>query len=372
MSLELKEVKTGKEFKRFIKLPWKIHRDHKNWLPPVYIDEKIFFDPKKNNSFDNCDTILVIAYLDNIPVGRIMGIINKKYNELKNENAGRFGFIECYNEQEVAHELINYIEKWAVEKGCDKIIGPYGFSDKDPQGLMIEGFEHPSIISSPCNEEYMVRLVENEGYTKEVDCFACIYNISSGVPELYPRIIERINRNGNYRVIDFASKAHLRYYIVPVFRLMNETYSHLYGYVPMTEKEMNDFADRYMPILDKRFIKVAEANNEVVSFVIAIPCLTEGIIKAKGRLFPFGFIHILRAGKKTKKLDLMLGATKNELQGVGLEILTSLQLIESARKAGMEQIEIHLMLETNTKVLAEMERIGARVHKKFRVYQKAL
>jgi hypothetical protein len=370
MSLVIKEVSSKREFRRFINLPWEIHKKHKNWLPPVYVDELVFFNAKKNKSFEYCDTILLLAYRDDVPVGRIMGIVNQKYNNLKNEHHGRFGFIECYEDQEIAHELISYIEKWAISKGCDKIIGPYGFSDKDPQGLQIEGFEYPPIISSPCNEVYMVKLIENEGYTKEVDCLVYKYDISSGVPELYPRIVERINRNGKYKLIGFTSKEHLRYYILPIFKLMNETYSHLYGYVPMTEREMTEFADRYMPILDKRFIKVAESDNEVVSFVIAIPCLTEGIQKAKGKLLPFGFLSILNESKRTKKIDLMLGATKTELQGAGLEILTSLQLIESAKEAGIESIEIHLMLETNTKVLAEMERIGAKVHKRFRVYQK--
>jgi hypothetical protein len=268
--------------------------------------------------------------------------------------------------------LIAYAEDWARSKGCTRIIGPYGFSDKDPQGFMIEGYELPPLIVSACNYPYQVALLENEGYTKEVDCLAMKYDLNTPLPPVYERVMERYGSREGFEILEFTSKKELRKYIVPVFTLMNETYAEIFGFVPMTEKEMHAFADRYMPILDPHFIKIVIYKGEISAFMLGIPTLTEGLQRAKGKLFPFGFYHILRAAKKTKSLDLMLGAVKNRYHGMGFEVPMSLKLLKSAREAGYKQIEAHLILETNRLSLAEMKRAGAMPHKRFRVYKKDL
>jgi hypothetical protein len=372
MGIEVKRVSSKSELKQFIYLPEKIHRGHENWLPPLYVDEWNFFNPKKNKSFGYSETILAMAYHDGKPVGRIMGIINKRYNELKGENNARFGYLECYNDTEISHALLQYIERWAKDYGCTRIVGPYGFSDKDPQGFMVDGFEHPPLIAAACNWPWIVPLLEAEGYTKEVDCLVFMFHIHDNLPPLYSRINERVEKREGVRLVEFSSKKQMKPYIIPIFRLMNETYSELYGFVPLEEQEMTDFAARYMPILDPRFIKAVEYKGEMAAFIIGIPSMTKGIQKSKGRLLPFGLFHIMAAAKKTKQIDLMLGAVKNSLQGQGLEILMALKLLESMKNAGFEQIEIHLVLETNHRMIAEMNRAGASIHKRFRVFGKDL
>ena len=372
MSIEIIEVTTKRQLRQFIHLPEKINKGYANWLPPVYVDEWKFFNPKKNKAFSLSDTTLVMALKDGIPAGRIMGIIHKKYNELHQERHGRFGYLECFNDPDVAHALLSYIEDWAREKGMNRIIGPYGFSDKDPQGFLIEGFGHMPILDSACNQPYMIALITREGYTKEIDCRIYKMDISNDLPEIYSRIAQRLEQKEEYQILEFTKRAKLRPYIVPVLRLLNDTYDELYGFVPMTDEEINDFADRYMPIIDPRFVKVIEKDGVMLGFLVGMPNITKGIQKSGGYLFPFGIFNIMSSAKHTDQLDLMLGAVKKEYRGRGFEVAMGIRIIESARQAGFKHMEVHVVLETNTRMIAEMERLNIAVHKRFRVYQKSL
>ena len=372
MAIILKDVSTKKEFNDFIHLPEKIHKGHKQWLPPLYMDEKIFFDPKKNHSFSVCDHRLILAYKDGVLVGRIMGIINRQYNQMNDVNNVRFGFIETYNDQEVAHELIAEIENWGREKGMTKIVGPFGFTDREPQGLLIEGFEHEPVIDSACNFEYMPKLVENEGFTKELDCVLYRYPLANPLPESMYKIYDRITSRKDYEFLEFKNKRQLKPWIVPVLRAMNESFGEIYGFVPMDEIEMQEMAKKYLPVIDLDFVKIVAKEDRVVAFMISIPNMYKGMQKAKGHLFPFGLIHILRAMKSAKSLTFMLGAVVPDHQKRGLDLYFTLSTINSAIKRGMIYVDTHVVMEQNLEMMAEFKRYGGFLLKKFRVYQKAL
>ncbi len=372
MQIIIKQVESKREYSTFIHLPFKIHKDHSQWVPPVIMDERAFFDSKRNKSFAHCDTILLLAYRGKEAVGRIMGIIHNSYNALKNETNGRFGFLECYNDPEVARALLQAIEKWALQYGMTRMIGPYGFSDKDPQGFLIEGFEHIALIASSCNHPYMIELVEQNGYSKEVDCLAFRLPVDFEVPDSHRKIFERTLRNNNLIVIEFSKRKELVPWVPSILALMNECYADIYGFIPLDEKEKKAFADRYLPIIDPRFVKLITKNNELVAFFIALPNFSKGLQKSRGYLFPVGIFHIMQSMKRTKQLDLMLGGVKPVNQGLGLEVLMGFKMKESAQNAGFEKIEVHLILETNYKMLAEIHKLNAQPHKRFRVYQKAL
>ncbi len=372
MSVKLKQVQSHRELKEFIYLPAKIHCDHPTWVPPIYVDEWKSFNRKKNRAFSYCDATLVLAYRSGKAAGRIMGVINHRYNNSRQETIGRFAYLECWDDQEVAHALLGHIETWAMQRGMDKLIGPLGLTDQDPEGFLVEGFGHRATIATYHNFEFMIRLVTNEGYIKDVDYVVYKVDIPKDIPEVYRRIYQRITKRGGFKLIEFAKRRRMKPYIRPVFRLMNECYSGLYGFVPLDEQEMNDLAKRYLPILDPRFVKIVTKDDEVVSFILGIPDMTEGIQKAKGHILPLGIFRILRAAKRTKQLDLLLGAVKDEYRGRGLDVMMGLKIFESAREAGFEYIDSHHELETNTKVRAEMERMGGQVYKRFRVFQKPL
>ncbi len=374
MDVTLKEVKSKKELKKFIYLPEKIHKDHPNWVHPIYMDEKKYFNAKKNKGFKYCDTKLLLAYSGNRIIGRIMGIINHRYNQFRNEKTARFGYLETWEDEETVKTLLSSIESWARDSKMEKIVGPYGFTDQDPEGFLIDGFESPVTIPGYYNFEWLPDLVEKQGYSKDIDYVVYKLDIPKEFPEFYKKIYERVKRKGEFEIIEFRKRAELKPWIKPVLKLMNECYSQsdIYGYTPLEEEEMQDLAKRYLPLLDPRFVKGVKKGDEVVSFIVGMPNFTEGIRKAKGRLLPFGIFRVMRAAKKTKQLDLLLGAVKEKYRGRGLDVFMGVKMLMSAHKAGLELIDTHHEMETNTKVRAEMEKMGGVIYKRFRVYKKQL
>ncbi|MBP1669678.1 MAG: hypothetical protein H6Q21_2044 [Bacteroidetes bacterium] len=373
MTLQIKEVQSKRDLKKFIYLPEEIHRHHKNWIPPLYMDEWDFYNPAKNSAFRHSTTILLLAYRDNKPVGRIMGIINHKYNKTHNETHARFFNLECWEDPETASTLITAIENWARKNGMTKLIGPLGFSDKDPQGFMIEGFDNPMAVATNCSLPYMPSLIENCGYTKEVDLVSYKVDIPDGIPQIYNTVYERVKNNGDFSVLEFTTKKELRKYIRPVFELINETYAEIYGFAELEPDEMDFMANRYMLILNPKFIKVIlDKNRKIAAFIVGMPEMAEGIRKARGRMFPFGFIKILREGKRSKMLTLYLGAVKEEYRGNGLDALMGIKMLDTAKKEKMAFMDSHLVLETNTRMRREYERLAGVIYKKYRIYKKEL
>lgn len=374
MAVDIKEVQSRKDLKAFIYLPEKIHAGHANWVHPIYMDDWKYFDKTKNKAFGYCDTVMLLAHRGGPCVGRVMGVINHRYNDHRNEMTARFGYLETHEDQEAVHALLARVEDWARTKGMTRIVGPYGFSDQDPEGFLIEGFGHRPTIATYYNFEWMPKLVENEGYSKDIDYFVYKLDVPKEMPEFYKRIYERAEKKGNFEIIEFKNKKQLKPWIRPIFSLMNETYmqNNIYGYAPLDEKEMDDLAKRYLPVVNPHFIKVVAKDSEPVAFIIGLPDMSEGIQKAKGKLFPFGFMHILRAAKRTKQLDLLLGAIKDRYRGMGLDVMMGVKMIQSAQEAGYEVMDTHHEMEANVKVRAEMERMGGKIYKKFRVFQKTL
>jgi len=374
MDITIREVKSRKDLRKFIFLPEKIHANHTNWVHPIYMDEWKYFDSKKNKAFSYSETLLLLAYRGEEVVGRIMGIINKRYNEYKGEKTARFGYLETWEDEEIVRALLQAVEEWAREQRMAKIIGPYGFTDQDPEGFLIEGFENRATIATYYNFEWMPQMVERQGYAKDVDYFVYQLDVPKEIPEFYKKIYERVRRKGNFEIVEFKKRKEIKPWIIPVLQLMNECYigSNIYGYTPLDEQEMMDLAKRYLPVLDPRLVKVVRREDEIVAFIVGIPDMTEGIQKARGKLLPFGFLKILWAAKKTKQLDLLLGAVKEPYRGRGLDVLMGVGMLMSAHESGLKMIDTHHELESNVLVRAEMEKMGGKLYKRFRVYTKNL
>jgi hypothetical protein len=368
----IKEVLTRKDRREFIYLPEKVHRNEPNWLPPIYMDEWELYNTKKNKSYKYADAILLLAYKDNKPVGRIMGIVNNRYNEINQEYHGRFCFMECFNDREVFHALIAKVEDWVKSKGLNILVGPLGFSDKDPQGFQIDGFEYPLFMTAPNNSKYMPELIEEEGYVKKVDLVNYLGKIPTEFPLVYEKVLSRFANSSDYKIIEFETKKDLKPYIIGVLELMNETFAEIYGFVPLNDKEKTDFAKRYLPILDPKFIKVVESGGKLVGFAVGMPDISKGILDSRGRILPFGIFKILRELKRSKKLLMMLGGVKKEYRGKGLDVLMGVKMLQSGIKLKMELLDSHLVLENNSKMRGEYERVGCKVVKTFRIYQKNL
>ena len=370
VNLKITPILSRKELKIFIMLPYLIHKNHKKWVPPLISDEWKFFNEKKNPTIQKNDTVLYLAYQNDKPAGRIMGIINRQRNNRLNERNAYFGYLECYDDQGVARALLQQIEIWAVEMGMDRLIGPLGFNDQDQKGFIIEGFEYEPSTQTIYNFEYMPALVENSGYSKEIDYVVYQLDLKKPIPEVYKKIVDRLYARGTFYLPDFTKKKELKPWIKPALQLMNETFAELFGYDPLTDEEMLILSRKFLPVIDPRFVKIAVMNNTLEAFILGIPNLNEGLRKAKGKLFPFGWFYLIRAFRQSKQFDLLIAGVRSEYRGAGLDVYGMLRVIEEAIQAGFTVLDSHHELEDNMRVRSVMEKWGGKVCKRFRVYKK--
>jgi hypothetical protein len=374
MKIVIKPVCSRSDLRKFIHLPAKIHKGHLNWIPPLYSDEWEFFNARKNKAYGYSDVILLLALRGEKVVGRVMGIVHKEYNDLHHQKYARFNYLESWDDREVITELLHYVEDWARIKGMVKLVGPLAFSDKDPQGYLIEGFDEPIAIATHCNYPYVIDHLEALGFEKDIDLVVYKIQIPDQTPELYIKVAQRaLSNNPGIEMLEFTKRKNLKPWIRPIFTLINDTFKDIYGFMPFTLEEMDDFANRYLLIMDPRLIKViVNERKEPVAFVIGMPDISKGIRRSKGYLIPIGILHILLAGRRTRQLNLLLGAVHPDYQNRGLDTIIGSAMLDSARAQKMKYIDSHLEMETNTKVRAEMEYMGGKVYKTYRVFGKAL
>lgn len=373
MQIEIREVNSKKDLKTFVYLPEKIHRNHSEWIHPLYIDDLTFFDRKKNRSFLSSEVILCLAWQGSEAVGRVMGIVNTRYNEHKGEKNARFCFLECSNDLAIAQALIGYVSQWAKKLGMTRLVGPLGFSDKEPQGMMVEGFDEQVALATNYNFPWLPEFIGKLGFEKEVDLVSYLMPVDNPANGRMAEIAGRALRNHHFRLLEFNRKKELKPWVVPIFRLINEAYINIYGFVALEEYEMQEYARRYLPVLDPRFVKVVlDADQQVAAFIVSLPEISQGIRNARGRLLPFGWYHIIQASKTTKQLTLLLGGIADRHRGKGLDAILSESLLRSAKEAGLTKIDSHLVLETNRLMRAECERHNGRLHKRYRVFGKTL
>ena len=374
MSVQIRQVTTKGDYKSFIYLPEKIHHAHPNWVHPLYIDEEAFFNPDKNPAFQKNPNILFLAYRDNILVGRIMGIIPTGFNQSNQSKDARFSYFECYDDREVFEALLKAVESWAIEQGSDQLIGPLGFSDKEPQGFVTMGHNEKSMLVTNCNFKYMVDFIEEQRFEAFVKL--CQYDVplTEKIIHRYLPFAERVKRNLQVKVHEFNKSSEIKPYVQKVFQLINKTYNKIYGFSETTEKEADEFARRFLPLLNPRLIKlITDENDDVVAFIIGMPDLSNGIRKAKGRLLPLGWMHIWKASRRSKRLVLLLGAVKNEYQNKGLDAVLAVTLIGSALDLGFTMMDSHLIMKDNIKMRREIERLeNFRQYKEYSIFRKSL
>ncbi|MBK9290215.1 MAG: hypothetical protein IPM52_01055 [Bacteroidetes bacterium] len=373
MELRVEPVRSAGDLRIFIHLTEQLHKNHPQWVPPIYKDEYRYFSPGFNPALRDNHTILALAWMHNKPVGRVMGIINQRYNQSHNEAHVRFCFLDCPDDQNICNALLNFVAQWGATHGMSHLVGPLGFSDKDPQGMMVEGFDEKPVIATNLNQVYLPDLLQNYGFAKHLDLVSYLIPTPESLPERYLNAIQRVQQSDAFILKEFKGKRELRRWIMPVFRLINEAYRDIYGFDPLSEEEMKELAHRYLPVLDAEFVKlITDRRGRLLAFVVAMPELSEGIRKAGGRIWPFGWWHILKCWRSTQLLTLLLGAVHPDHRNHGLTLLLAQSLIQTARQRGITHIDSHLILEHNRLMRAECERLGGRLHKRFRIFIKPL
>lgn len=374
MEITIKQVNSKADLKEFIFLPEKIHKAHPYWLHPLYMDEKKFFNQSKNPAFWHNPYILLLAYSNNKPVGRIMGIVPVEYNRKNNINTARFAYFECFENNRVFTQLLGAVENWAMQQGCKQLIGPMGFTDKEPQGFLMKGYNKSTMLVTNCSYPFMQQYIQQAGYTTHVQLCQYEVPITHELAERYKKFAALIQNRLNIRVIEFNSVKEVRPYIRAVFELINKTYQEIYGFTNITDEEMKEFAQRFLPLLNPRLIKIiCDAAGNVIAFVVAMADFSNGLRKARGRILPTGWYHIWRSAKKSKRLVLLLGAIDPAMQHKGLDAILATRIFESAIQLGFTTIDSHIIMRDNYKMRREIERLdGFDLYKEYTIFKKII
>jgi GNAT superfamily N-acetyltransferase len=372
MSVEIREVKSKKELKRFVNFQYLLYKGNKYFVPSIRSNVLKTFDPKLNPSYDFCEVRLWLAYSNNRIVGRIAGILNLSYNSIKDEKCIRFGWFDFVDDFEIAKALLKTVEDWGREIGMKKIHGPIGMTNFDPSGILVDGFEETATSSSVYNYPYYSKHIEKLGFTKENDWIEFKIPVPDKTPDQLHRIAKIVESKFNLTVIRPRTSADLLKYGKGIFTLMNEAYKGLYTVLEFNEKQMNYYIKKYLPSLPPRYVSIVLLKDEVVAFGISMPSISKALQKSNGRLFPFGFIRIMKALKKNTILDLMLIAVKPEHQNKGINSIMFDELIPIYIQNGFKQVETNSEMETNVKVQSQWKFFEPRLTKRKRSYFKQI
>ena len=377
MSITIQEISGTRGLKKFAKFPINLYKGNEYYVPALVLDEVGTLNSKNNPAFDFCESVYYMAYKDGEPVGRIAGIINHKANEKSGEKAGRFGFVDFIDDKEVSKALFNAVEKWAKSKGMTEIHGPLGFTDMDPEGTLVEGFDQLSTMSAIYNYPYYPQHIESMGYEKAIDWVEYKIKVPECVPEKHQRISDIVQRKYNLRILKFksASDVYKGNYGQKIFDLINNAYADLYGYSTLSQRHIDYYVKMYIPMirLDLVTLIIREEDDTVVGFGISLPSLSHAMQKAKGHLFPFGWIHLLKALKtKPKVIDLYLTGVLPEYQNKGVNALLFNDLIPVYIGLGVEYAESNPELASNNAVQAQWDYFKREHHKTRRAFIKKL
>ncbi|NDV57628.1 N-acetyltransferase [Bacteroides sp. 519] len=376
MAVIVKRVSNKKELKKFIRFNYELYKNNPYSIPDLYDDMLNTFSKEKNAAFEFCEAEYFLAYRDDKIVGRIAGIINRKANEVWNKKDVRFGWIDFIDDQEVSAALINAVEEWGKAKGMTHIQGPLGFTDFDAEGMLIEGFDQLGTMATIYNYPYYPVHMEKLGFEKDADWVEFKIYIPDDIPEKHQRITNLVKAKYNLKVKKYtSSKAIAADYGQEIFQLMNEAYQSFYGFSPLTEKQIEQYVKMYLPIVDLRMVTlITDGEDKLVGVGISMPSLSEALQKAKGKMLPFGWYHLLKALfiKRAKMLDLLLVAVKPEYQNKGVNALLFSDLIPVYKKIGFIFAESNPELEQNGKVQAQWDYFKTEQHKKRRAFVKVI
>lgn len=376
MTVQIKPVSSQKEMKIFVRFGNRLYKGNKYYVPSMPMDDLNTFNPKKNGAFDFSEAQCFLAYKDGEVVGRVAAIVNYKANESWNVKQVRFGWIDFIDDLEVSAALLQAVETFGKEKGMTQIVGPLGFTDFDPEGMLVEGFDRLSTMALIYNHPYYPEHMKKLGYFKETGWVEYRITLPEYMPEKHVKYADIIRRRYNLKIVKKTrSEIKKERYGHKLFKLINETYCVLYGYSLLSEKQIDQYVDMYLSIVDTKMLTFVEnEDGDLVAAGISIPSLSEALQKCNGEIFPFGWWHILKSmfWKKPDTLDLLLIGIRPDYQNKGLNSLVFMDLFDNYKKLGFKYAETNANLETNIKVQAMWDPFEKELHKRRWVFAKEL
>lgn len=374
MSVLIKTVTTRKELKTFVRFANKLYKGNKYYVPSMPFDDLNTLDKEKNGAFDFCEAEYYLAYKNGVLVGRVAAIVNHKANESWKVKQVRFGWFDFIDDMEVSAALLDAVIAFGKEKGMTQIVGPLGFTDFDPEGMLVEGFDRVSTMALIYNHPYYPEHMKKLGYYKETGWLEYRITIPAEVPERHIRLAELVKERNNLTLRKLTRRQiRKENYGVKLFNLINDTYCKLYGYSLLSDRQIEQYVDMYLSLVDPRMLNfVEDENGDLIAAAITIPSLAEALQKCNGEIFPFGWWYLLKNMfiKKPETLDLLLIGVRPDYQNKGVPTLVICDLIDTFNKLGFRYAESNANLETNTAIQALWGPFEKEQHKKRWVFGK--
>lgn len=376
MSVVIKAVSSKKDMKIFVRFANKLYKGNKYYVPCMPFDDINTLDKNKNGAFDFCEAELYLAYKDGKVVGRVAAIINHKANSAWDVKQVRFGWIDFIDDLEVSSALLDAVARYGKERGMTHVAGPLGFTDFDPEGMLVEGFDRLSTMALIYNYPYYPEHMKKLGYYKETGWVEYRITIPEILPENHRRLSEVIKERYGLKLRKLTRRQIRKEgYGRKLFQLINETYCVLYGYSLLSDKQIDQYVSLYLSLVDTRMLTFIEnPEGELIAAGISIPSLSEALQKCNGEIFPFGWWHLLKAMflKKPDTLDLLLIGVRQDYQSKGVNSLLFVDLFENYKKMGFRYAETNANLETNAKVQAMWHPFEKELHKRRWVFAKEI
>ena len=352
MITKIKEVTTRKDLKTFVQFPNRLYKSNPYYVPQIESMDRDTLTPEKNHAFEVCEGKYWLAYNDKGEVvGRVAGIINHKYNEKTSEKVCRFGWIDFVDDREVSKALMDTVERYAKEKGMDLMSGPMGFLEFDATGILVEGFDKLPTAYGKYNAPYYEFHLLDLGYAKDVDFVEYLIKVPEVIPERYERMAQLVSVKNGLHQATLNKRSDVEPYLNGLFKCLNSAYSKLHGFSELTAGQCEDLKKQFLGNINVDYVSfVLDADEQVIGFGVALPSLSKAMQKAKGSLFPFGWIHLLNALKHNDTIDLLLIAIDEKYKNKGVNAMIFDKFAKGITKNGIKYIESTRELEDNTSV----------------------
>jgi len=370
--IKIKKIKKKSDIKRFVRLPFSLYRDDPCWVPPLISDQVKFFQPTKNPYFDHSEVQLFLAERDDQLVGRITAHTNKQHNVFHEDRVGFFGFFEAIDDPEVARLLFDRASDWLRERRCDTIRGPMNLSVNDECGLLVKGFSTPPFIMMPHNHTYYEKLILDQGFNKSKDLYA-YHMVSDKMSERLQRFADLIARKEEIRIRSLSSKRReLKSDLETIFTLYRSAWERNWGFVPMTNKEFDHLVASLLPVVDPDLVFIAFYREKPVGFSVGLPDYNIILRKMNGRILPFGLFKMLYYKNKIRRLRVLVMELLKEYQRKGIDGLFYYHTMKNGQEKGYNEGEFSWVLEDNIEMNNVAQKLGAEVHKVYRIFDKRL
>lgn len=369
---EVKEVRTKKALRQFVELPYNLYKNSRFWAPPIKSDELKQLLPESNPAFKTCSVKLWTCWDNNKCIGRIGAIINHDYNQKVGKKLGRISRMEFIDDEKVSKLLFDTAENYLRKEGMEMVHGPLGFNNLDNQGLLIEGFDYQPSIASVYHFPYYEKHFDANGYKKENDWIEFRLTLGETALNKAKRGAEIVKRRYGFTVKTFESAKEMQSFANPVFKMMNEAFAVLPYVSPFNDEMIEYIKKKYFRVLDPRFVRFILKDEQIIAFIIGMPSLTEAMQKAKGKLFPFGVFHIMKAMKNPEVVDLLLTGVDPEYHTSGAAVILFAELQNEMMKHGITQMETTGIFEDNHNVISNWKNFQHIQHKRRRAYIKNL